>query len=528
MKELGSIFVAALLVICNSVQAQFDPSKLVLEPEVISRQFTSAESSFSTPAFAVGRENFTSYSEVISFLNALKQTHSNVQIEKVGTSQQGRAIVLLVLTGKGGLNSRLPTVMLMAQQHGNEPAGGEATMVIAQNLLKERAPILDRVNVLIMPNTNPDATERFRRESIIGIDINRDHLLLRIPESQAIAAAVNRYKPQIILDLHEFTVAGRWVEKFGAVMRSDALLQAATVGNLSPVVQAAQARYLATARNALEVKGHRVDDYHTSSSSAKDLTVSMGGVNVDTGRNVGGLRNAVSLLLETRGVGIGKANYTRRVESHVLAATAVIEAAAKDGQNLIQMQEDAGRATAKLACTGNISIVVRHTSERRVLNFLDAKTGEPLAIDVDWRSAHQLKIDRERSRPCGYIIASDQTLAIQRLRDLGVKVTSLIAKDLNQIWATESYDIVNEDSGSREDARGAISDAQNAIRVFKVNTKVSSVVPSAGDFYVSLNQPLAALVSAALEPDSQNSFAANRVMLIEDNKLLRVIKPPSL
>lgn len=528
MKELGSLFVAALLAIGNSAQAQFDPSKVVVESDVISRQFTSPGTSFSTPAFAVGRDNFTSYPEAIGFFNALKQRHSHVQIETVGTSQQGRAIFLLVLTGKVGLNPSLPTVMLMAQQHGNEPAGGEATLAIAKNLLEERAQILDRVNVLIMPNTNPDATERFRRESIIGIDINRDHLLLRIPESQAIAATVNRYKPQLVLDLHEFTVAGRWVDKFGAVMRSDALLQAATVGNLNPVVQAVQARYLVTARNALEAKGHRVDDYYTSSSSAKDLTVSMGGVNVDTGRNVGGLRNAVSLLLETRGVGIGKANYARRVESHVLAATAVIEAAAKDGQNLIQMQEDAGRATSKLACTGNISIVVRHTSERRVLNFLNAKTGEPLAIDVDWRSAHLLKIERERSRPCGYLIASDQTLAVQRLRDLGVQVTSLAAKDLNQNWATESYDIAHEDSGIRQDARGSISDAQNAIRVFKVNTKASSVVPAAGDFYVSLNQPLAGLVSAALEPDSQNSFAANRLMLIEGNKLLRVIKSPSL
>ena len=32
--------------------------------------------------------------------------------------------------------------------------------------------------------------------------------------------------PQVVLDLHEFTVAGRWVDKFGAVMRADALLQA--------------------------------------------------------------------------------------------------------------------------------------------------------------------------------------------------------------------------------------------------------------------------------------------------------------
>jgi hypothetical protein len=309
-------------------------------------------------------------------------------------------------------------------------------------------------------------------------------------------------------------------------MQSDALLQAATVGNLSPVVQSVQSRYLQAARSALELKGHRVDDYHTSSPGAKDLTVSMGGVNVDTGRNVGGLRNAVSLLLETRGIGIGRANFSRRVESHVIAATAILEAAAQDGQTLIKMQEEAGRNTSKLACTGNATILVKHTAQRRSLNFLDAKTGEPRAIEVDWRSAHQLNIENERARPCGYLIAADQTLAVQRLRDLGVKLTELGVQ--HQPWAAESYVIANEDTGSRQDARGAISDSQNQIRLLKVKTQPSKITPSAGTYYVSLNQPLAGLVIAALEPDSQNSFVANRLMVFEENKLMRVMTPPSL
>lgn len=524
MKLVGSFFVAGLLGLSHSVHAQFDPAKVVVEPLPISQQFKST-AQFSTPAFAAGRENFTSYAESVVFLNAIAQRHSNVRIETVGTSQQGRAMLLVVMTGPRGYNANLPTVMLMAQQHGNEPAGGEAALVMAQKLSSERASLLESTNVLIMPNTNPDATERFRRESINGIVINRDHLLLRTPEAQAIAMALNRYSPQLVLDLHEFTVAGRWVDKFGAVMHSDALLQAATVGNLSPVVQSVQSRYLAAARSALEAKGHRVDDYHTSSTGAKDLTVSMGGVNVDTGRNVGGLRNAVSLLLETRGVGIGRANFSRRVESHVLAATAIVETAVQDGQTLVKMQDEAGRSTSSQACAGNTTLEVKHTPQRRSLSFLDAKTGEPRAIDVDWRSAHELRIERERARPCGYLIAADQTLAVQRLRDLGVKVTTLGLQQ--QPWETESYVVATEDTGSRQDARGAISDSQNQIRLLKVKTQTGKMTPAAGAHYVSLNQPLAGLITAALEPDSQNSFVANRLMVFEENKLLRVVKAPS-
>ena len=139
-----------------------------------------------------------------------------------------------------------------------------------------------------------------------------------------------------------------------------------------------------------------------------------------------------------------------------------------------------------------------------------------------------MQIERERTRPCGYLVAADQTIAIQRLRDLGVQVKALAAKDVTQTWDTETYVIANEDSGSRQDARGAISDAQSEIRLLKVSTKVSRVSPKAGTFYVPLNQPLAALVVAALEPDSQNSFVANRLMSLDDIKLVRVMKSPTL
>ncbi len=517
---------AAQMVLAGLAQAQFDPARAVVEPEAIARQFPGPATPFSTPAFAPGRQDFTSHAEVFGFLDALARRSGRVMIETLGHSQQGRAMAAAVLTGSRGFDASLPTVLLLAQQHGDEPAGGEATLVLAQRLATEQSALLERVNVVIMPRANPDAAERFARESTSGIDVNRDHLLVRTPEMQAITAAVRRYAPQVMLDLHEFTVAGRWVTKFGALMRADALLQAATVGNLSPAVQAAQGRYLAAARSALEAAGHRVADYHTTSNDAKDLAVAMGGVNADTGRNVGGLRNAVSLLLETRGVGLGRAHYARRVQSHVLAALAVIEAAAQDGPALVAMQRDAGLAAASQACSGNLAVVVRQTAQRRSLDFLDAKTGELREVDVLWRSSHQLELERARPRPCGYLIGANQTAAVQRLRALGIAVETLGTTRPQPLWDVEDYVVEAEAAGQRQDARGAIADDQDNIRVLRVQTQARQFLPASGSHYVSLDQPLAALVSAALEPDSQNSFAANRLLAIDDGQLRRVIRPP--
>lgn len=507
-------------------QAQFDPSKVVAEPEAIARQFTAPEQAFTTPGFAPGRLDLTTHAEVFGFLDALAARSDRIVVDTVGRSQQGRAMALAVLSGPRGVDARLPTVLLLAQQHGNEPAGGEAALVLAQSLATDRSSWLDRVNVLIMPRANPDAAERFMRETANRIDLNRDHLLLRTPESQAIARVVQRYAPQVVLDLHEFTVAGRWVGKFGAVMRADALLQAATVGNLSPAVQQAQGRYLALARHALEAAGHRVDDYHTASADPKDQTVSMGGVNVDTGRNVGGLRNAISVLLETRGIGLGRAHLARRVQSHVVASLALIEAAANDGDALLRLQQAAGRSASEQACSGTMAVAVRQTEQQRRLSFLDARSGEPREVEVPWRSSLQLSVERERARPCGYLIGGGEQLAVQRLRALGVEVQTLGPTPAPSPWTLEDYVLESEASGQRQDARGAISDGAGGIRQLRVRTRPVQAVPPAGSLFVSLNQPLAALVSAALEPDSQNIFAANRLLGIAPDQLRRVVGPP--
>jgi hypothetical protein len=269
-----------------------------------------------------------------------------------------------------------------------------------------------------------------------------------------------------------------------------------------------------------------VADYHTSSANARDLAVSMGGVNADTGRNVGGLRHAISLLLETRGVGLGRAHYGRRVQSHVVAALAVIEAAAQDGAALVALQRDAGAAAAAQACSGKLAVVVRQTPQRRSLSFLDAKSGEPREVEVDWRSSDQLALERERTRPCGYLIGADQHGAVQRLRALGIEVTAVVSSGSPASWDLEDYVVEAEVAGQRQDARGAIADSASDIRVLRVQTQARQAVPAPGSHYVSLNQPLAALASAALEPDSQNSLAANRLLSIEGGQLRRVVRPP--
>jgi hypothetical protein len=519
------VLLLTLVAHASVAHAQFDPTKVMREAQSVAQRFPDPTVHFSTPGFRPGREDFTSHADVLAFLEALSQESPRVRIEILGLSQGGLSMPMVLLTDSGEINSRLPTVLIIGQQHGNEPAGGEAALVLAQQLANPQAGLLRRVNVLIIPRGNPDGAESFKRTTANGIDVNRDHLLLNTPESRMIALAVHRYRPQLMLDLHEFTVGGRWVEKFGGLMKYDALVQAATVGNLDPQIAIhAQGHYVQRIYARLATHGLTSFSYHTTGAAdPEDKAVSMGGVQPDTGRNVGGLRPAISLLIEARGVGIGRAHFLRRVHTHVLAANTVIETVAAEGAELIRLTLEAEQRARRAACQGNMVVEARLTPARKRLTFLDVVTGRDLEAEVEWRAASPLSVLRWRARPCGYLIASNEVPAIERLTLLGVKLYRVVR---GAHWQVERYVITREGLGQREDARGAIAD-DHAVRKVEVRTERADEVIAPGTVYVPLSQPLSPLISAALEPDSQSSFLANRLLDFEAARLRRVMRLPA-
>jgi Zinc carboxypeptidase len=515
------VLAAALSLLATSGLAQFDPAKALREPPAIARQFPDPDVRYATPGLREGRSDFPSHAEVLAFLDELAAKSPRLKIETIGQSQRGLPIPLVVFSR----DAALPTVLILAQQHGNEPSSGEAALAVAQLLAGPKAALLERVNVLIVPRANPDGAERFARTTANGIDVNRDHLLLQTPEARALAAATLKYKPQVVLDLHEFTVGGRWVDKFGAMMKYDALLQPATVGNLDPkLAAAAQREYVERTHAALAAQDLISFHYHTTSTDAQDKTVSMGGVQPDTGRNIAGLRHAISILIEVRGVGIGRAHFLRRVHTQVIAATTIIETAAGQGRRLVELVRQAEAAARAQACSGDLVIAARHSVARQRLTFLDAVTGAELPLEVDWRAATPLQVVRTRARPCGYLLAASESEALARLRMLGVE---LHAVSQAARWEVERYVVIAQDEGQRQDARGAIEDAQ-PIRVLQVRTERASEVIAPGTLYVPLDQPLAPLIAAALEPDSQSSYAASRLLDLESSRLRRVMSKPQL
>jgi Zinc carboxypeptidase len=424
-----------------------------------------------------------------------------------------------------------PRVLLVGQQHGDEPAGSEALLVIARELAQgSLAGLLDRIDVVILPRANPDGAAARRRGTASGIDANRDHLLLRTPEAQAQAQLVREFMPVVVVDAHEFAALGRYVEKFGAAQRPDAMVQYATVANLPGLVtRASEEWFRQPLLLALKGQGLSSEWYYTTSTEPADKKLSMGGVQPDTGRNVNGLRNAVSVLIETRGADLGQAHLLRRVHTHVTGITSILQSAAVRADDLQRLRRFVDAEVAAKACQGEMIVEAAATTSEYTLAMLDPQTGADKSVNVAWDSALALRPVLRRLRPCGYWLGADQSDAVLRLRGLGVQVKRI---DEAGELRGEAYTETARELGARADVRGSIADGggadplTQALRV-KVALAPALIDAVAGSYYVGLDQPLAHLVIAAIEPDTQNSFVTNR-LIDSVGAIARVLRRPAL
>ncbi len=517
-RPLAAALGVSLLLGAHGAAAQFDADRVYRETDAVAAHYPDPAIEIASPAFTTPAPHLTTQEEMTAFIATLATQNPALRVVELGKSQEGRSIPLLVFA-RGPLSHPVeiakngkPTVLVIGQQHGNEPAGGEAALAFAAELSRDAATqaLLDKINVLIVPRANPDGAFHFIRGLVDGDDVNRDHLLLASPEGRALGTVFAQYQPEVVLDCHEFSVAGRWIRKFGVLQDYDALVQYATVSNLPPLqMETSETMFRQPLLRAFAKQGLRHSWYFTTSRADEGKLVSMGGVVPDTGRNIAGLRNAISFLLETRGVEIGTAHFKRRVFTHLVAIRSIAGSAAANAPQLLRIGRELRASVAAQAGRGTVDIGGRATVEKRELTFRDPNDGATRKIDVDWASALKITPQLTRPRPVGYLLRASEAPAATRLMQLGVTV-----ERVTQAASVpgQAYQVTGFATSQREDVTGSAGSAKAAVKRVTTRLEDGPVEVAEGDFYIPLDQPLANLVVAALEPESQSSFVANGVL----------------
>lgn len=165
-------------------------------------------------------DGFRSNEQLYQDLETLEATYDTLSLAQAGESIDGRPLYSATV-GDGPRK-----LMIVTQQHGDEPTGTEAAMFFLEWLSGDSdaaQSLREQVTVTVMPRVNPDGHERWEqlvageldpettvapRRNSEDIDLNRtwdsseaiDPSL--IPETIAIRQVVEAFQPELILDYH--------------------------------------------------------------------------------------------------------------------------------------------------------------------------------------------------------------------------------------------------------------------------------------------------------------------------------------
>lgn len=489
--------------------------------------FPDPEQPYFTPGLQTNRNQFTSNQEVGAYLAHLRNGQVGSVTSRtgsIGKSAGGQDIHALFvaaagveLTATGFEKSGKPTVLLVGGQHGDAPASSEALLVAAQKLLQgEWARTLSSVNVIIVPRANPDGAQAGSHGLGNRMDLDTDHLLLNSSEARALAVLVRDYHPAVLVDSQEFPAGGAFQQKLHGWQYYDALLQHSTAPQVAEFVGKAGREWFADpVLAALEIAGLNAHWYFATSAQPDDRSLRMGGLGGNSLRNASGLKHSVALTVASRGSDLQRMHIQRRVHTQVVAIGKVLEQAAARASHLAQVNSFVVRETASQACSGRVTLTASQAQQNKSIRLVDPSSGEVKKLNLPWYSSFDSKAEKTRARPCGYLLASNETEAVERLQLLGVTILRVAEEGSLRL---QHYN---------ETGRSAATGSATAPIAVDVDFNIQNSTVPAGSYYVPMGQPLAHVAMLALEPDSPYSFFANRITTSLGN-IVRVAEPPKL
>lgn len=95
-------------------------------------------------------------------------------------------------------------VLQMCGQHGDEPAVRQALRHFCRREAERFAAKETRMQFAVLETANPDGFAARTRHNAQGIDLNRDHVWLRAPETRAVHRFIARWRPHFVVDLHNY------------------------------------------------------------------------------------------------------------------------------------------------------------------------------------------------------------------------------------------------------------------------------------------------------------------------------------
>jgi hypothetical protein len=497
-----------------------------------------------TQAELTNFQETTSYDAVLRFVNDVVEASTLARSERFGSSEEDRVLPLLMLsdppvvTPAEARKLGRPVVLVMANIHAGEVEGKEAALMLARRLaLDDLRPLLAQAVVLIIPIYNADGNENVSlehrraqngpmfgvgtRENAKGLDLNRDFMKLDSAEARALVAALNRWDPHVVVDLHTTNGSYHGYHLTYAPSlnpNTDARLLAFARERLLPAVaQASEQRH--------GVRTYYYGNFTTESGAPHPPFVdpaNPGDVVWRTfdhrprfGNNYVGLRNRIAVLSEA----YSYVEFERRVRSTEAFVEEVLRYVAANGREIQSLVSQVDRDTAERARLG------KH--EEMGVAFVGQALPAPVNIlvggvrtRVNPNSGHEMLEMTEQATPVPMkdygLFTAQRTVSMPRgwliPRPLAGNGRLGLALDRLRVHGVEIQELADEATLTVE--RFFIDGVTRAERSFQARHEAqlrgrmasATFLAPAGSLFVPAGQPLGRLAFYLLEPESDDGF----------------------
>ena len=451
--------------------------------------------------------------DIHQYLVALAKGHERARLVALGNSAGGRPIdALLVSSSPVFLQTFRPepgkaTVLVLAAQHGNEPAGAEAVQQLARELLSgQHAGLLERLNLVLVAMANPDGRDLSRRHNASDENTNIDYVALNAGETRLLVNALHRFDPDLVYDAHESGIWKRQLTREQGWL-TDVETQFETGNN--PNIDGHLRDY--TERRLLPALVQRVTQAGLEAAPYRGevtqlgQSVARGGLGITNLRNYAALQGRVSVLIESRldhkaGRYATPRNIAERVRKQHLALLTLLQLTADEVPRLVPLSRQARTGWRSAAGDGRVlwmdvrfgrnpeqpelwlPLVRLTDGERRFHAFANHDriiTGEPVTMPP----AYAVTRERERmARWLGHHHIRFETIRAPRRVD----AERLL---IEAVWPP---------SGSRPGIR-------EKWRV-QASTEPATLTLGPGDLLVPMDQPLGPLAALMLDARSANAL----------------------
>ncbi|MBT8396983.1 MAG: succinylglutamate desuccinylase/aspartoacylase family protein, partial [Gemmatimonadetes bacterium] len=385
------------------------PYSILLLP-VLTALIGCSQTAVPTPLELAEGDVLTSYEDMMVFLDRLRLETGGFTIDTIGESLEGRALVALRFGATGqaeATSSDKLKVLIYAQQHGNEPSGKEAAIALARDIATGAdADLVEGVDFYLVPQVNPDGSEKGQRRNAADMDLNRDHLPLSTPEVAALHSLYNRILPHVTLDVHEYGFAGStWVDA-GLLKNFGQQIGALSNANMSMVLRSfAWDEVIPQMQSALIQKDVLLRRYLVTDGPDARFRYSTTALN--DGRNSMGIYHSLSFLIEGRNGLTVESDIRERTRQQLETIKAFLRFFGEHSEEVRNLVDQERGALVSGDLSDQVALVMDYVPDpdrpSLTVGVIDIETGEEADLTIE-TFAPAVEATHAVSRPLGYVI----------------------------------------------------------------------------------------------------------------------------